>query len=398
MRLPAVVDASREAPDEVPTRELNVRLQIPVSTILRVLVTFALVWAILKLIPSLILVLVSLILAITLWPAVDRLERFRMPRWAAVATVAVGVVAFLTLFVMLALPPLATQSVEMAANIGAYRKSVQAHLSPQHPILAKLMAEIFDIPTSPEVTHSLRRPLAWGQLVLESALGCILVMAVSLYLLMDGKRTYAWLLAYVPRRHRRKMARTVPAVSEVVMAYVQGQLFTSLLCGAFAFGLLKVLHVPSALPLALLAGICDVLPILGVFIATIPAAFFALTVSPVAAVAVVVLYSLYHALENYVIVPRTYGRRLRLTPLVVLVALLVGGSLYGVLGAILILPFVAAYPIVEKIWLQEYLSDEVVADHTMLEQSPESGQDRAVEAVLQGKEHPAEASAERNKA
>jgi predicted PurR-regulated permease PerM len=252
------------------------------------------------------------------------------------------------------------------------------------------MSEIFDLPSSPEVAHSLRRPLAWGQVVLESALAAVMVLVLSVYLLLDGKRTYAWLLAYVPRRHRSKMAETVPAVSEVVMAYVQGQLLTSLLAGGYAFAALTILRVPSALPLAVLAAICDVLPILGVFISTIPAAFFALTVSPFAAAAVVVLYLLYHAIENYVIIPRVYGRRLRLSPLVVLIALIVGGSLYGVLGAVLILPVFAAYPIIEKIWLTDYLSDEVVADHAELAEAAATGEDRAIDAVLQGEEHPSE--------
>ncbi len=286
-----------------------------------------------------------------------------------------------------------TQTVELVQNIGAHRRNVQTHLNPEHPILARMMGEVFDLPSSPEVADSLKRPLAWGQMILESSLAAALVLILTLYLLLDGKRTYAWLLAYVPRRHRQKMAQTVPAVSEVVMGYVQGQFVTSLLAGAFAFGVLTILGVPSALPLAVLAAICDVLPILGVFLSTVPAAIFALTVSPFAAAAVLVLYLLYHALENSVIIPRVYGKRLRLSPLVVLIALMVGGSLYGVLGAVLILPLFAAYPAIERIWLHDYLSDEVVADHAELEEAAESGKERVVEAVLQGKRHPSERGA-----
>jgi hypothetical protein len=117
---------------------------------------------------------------------------------------------------------------------------------------------------------------------------------------------------------------------------------------------------------------------------------FALTVSPVAAAAVLALYLGYHALENYFIIPKVYGKRLRIPTLVVFVALLVGGALYGVLGAVLILPVFAAYPIIEKIWLHEYLSDELVADHKELAKAAESGSDRAVDAVLRGAKHPTE--------
>jgi len=377
-------------PSDSASATRDVRLHVPVSTILTLLIAAACVWALLRLVPSLVVFFVALVLAVTLWPVVDRMERRGLSRPLSVGMLALGMVAVVALFVFLILPPLANQSIELAANIGAYRRKVQAHLNPDHPLLARLMSEIFDLPSSPEVAHSLRRPLAWGQVVLESALAAVMVLVLSVYLLLDGKRTYAWLLAYVPRRHRSKMAETVPAVSEVVMAYVQGQLLTSLLAGGYAFAALTILRVPSALPLAVLAAICDVLPILGVFISTIPAAFFALTVSPFAAAAVVVLYLLYHAIENYVIIPRVYGRRLRLSPLVVLIALIVGGSLYGVLGAVLILPVFAAYPIIEKIWLTDYLSDEVVADHAELAEAAATGEDRAIDAVLQGEEHPSE--------
>jgi putative heme transporter len=373
----------------------DVRLRVPVSTILVILLAAACVWALLRLVPSLIVLFVAMVLAVTLSPIVERMERRGLSRSLSVGVVAFGMVAVVALFVFLILPPLANQTIELAANLGAYRRKVQAHLNPDHPLLARLMSEIFDLPSSPEVAHTLRRPLAWGQVVLESSLAAVMVLVLSVYLLLDGKRTYAWLLAYVPRRHRPKMAETVPAVSEVVMAYVQGQLLTSLLAGGYAFAALTILHVPSALPLAVLAAICDVLPILGVFLSTIPAAFFALTVSPFAAAAVVVLYLLYHAIENYVIIPRVYGRRLRLSPLVVLIALIVGGSLYGVLGAVLILPIFAAYPIIEKIWLTDYLSDEVVADHAELAEAAATGEDRAIDAVLQGEEHPSERVASR---
>jgi predicted PurR-regulated permease PerM len=389
-RVETSMPSAARDPSDSASATRDVRLHVPVSTILTLLIAAACVWALLRLVPSLVVFFVALVLAVTLWPVVDRMERRGLSRPLSVGMLALGMVAVVALFVFLILPPLANQSIELAANIGAYRRKVQAHLNPDHPLLARLMSEIFDLPSSPEVAHSLRRPLAWGQVVLESALAAVMVLVLSVYLLLDGKRTYAWLLAYVPRRHRSKMAETVPAVSEVVMAYVQGQLLTSLLAGGYAFAALTILRVPSALPLAVLAAICDVLPILGVFISTIPAAFFALTVSPFAAAAVVVLYLLYHAIENYVIIPRVYGRRLRLSPLVVLIALIVGGSLYGVLGAVLILPVFAAYPIIEKIWLTDYLSDEVVADHAELAEAAATGEDRAIDAVLQGEEHPSE--------
>jgi len=216
------------------------------------------------------------------------------------------------------------------------------------------------------------------------------VLITTLYLLLDGKRLYAWLLAYVPRAHREKMAETVPAVSKVVYAYVRGQFLTSLIFAVFAAIVLSVLNVPAVLPLAILAGICDVIPVVGIILATAPAALLALTVSPTAAAATVGFYVVYHLFETYFIVPRVYGNTLRLSTLAVLLALIVGGTLQGILGAVMVLPLVAAYPIIERIWLKNYFAQEVVADHNALAKAADTGSDEAVDAVLQGEKHPEE--------
>jgi predicted PurR-regulated permease PerM len=386
-RLP---QGTEESGPERETAPAAVDLHIPTATILKVLFTVVVVWAVLKAAPILLMLVVALLAAVTLAPAAARLERLGLSRGGAVAILATLLLVAIVLFVFLVLPPLVSQTMELVDHLHTYRADVEARLLPEYPILARIATQILDLPSSPEVASSLKRPMAWGRLAVEVFLESSLMFVLALYLLMDGKTTYAWLLAYVPRRHRGKMARTLPEVSEVIVAYVQGQLVTSLFLGAFALGVLTLFHVPAALPLALLAAVCDALPIVGVFISTIPAVLFALTVSPVAAAAVLVLYLLYHAFENYVIIPRVYGKRLRLSTLAVIIALLIGGSLYGVAGAILVLPFVAAYPIIEQIWLRGYLSPELVADHKALERAAESGSEQAVEAVLRGEVHPAE--------
>ena len=363
---------------------------MPASTILRVLFALAAVWLLLRIIPSLVVLVIAVLLGVTIAPAVGKLEQRGLSRRLGVAVVSALIVAGIALLVFLVVPPLAAQTIALVDNFHTYQRDVETRLGPQHPLLARLASQVFRLSSSPDIARMFNQPLAWGQIAVEGLVLGGLVLVLALYLLVDGRRTYAWLLAYVPRHHRHKMALTVPAVSDVVTAYVQGQLLTSLLCGSFTLAVLMLLHVPSAIPLAVLAAVLDVVPIIGIFLSTVPAAFFALTVSPWTALAVIALYLGYHALENYVIIPRVYGKRLRLTTLVVLVALMVGASIYGVVGAVLILPFVAAYPIIEKIWLQDYLRDEVVADHRVLEKAAGDGGDGVVEAVLKGRPHASE--------
>jgi predicted PurR-regulated permease PerM len=158
----------------------------------------------------------------------------------------------------------------------------------------------------------------------------------------------------------------------------------------FVLIVLSILTVPAVLPLAFLAGFCDVIPVVGIILATLPAALLGLTVSPAVCGTVLGAYAAYHFLEAYFIVPRVYGSTLRLSPLAVLLALIVGSTLQGLLGAVLVLPLVAAYPIIERIWLKRYLAEEVIADHRALAAAIDTGSELAVETVLQGEKHPEE--------
>lgn len=374
-------------PDSLEPAPRSVEVRLPVATIVKVLLTALLVWAALRLVPHFFLFLLTLLFAVTLSPAVTWLERRGLSRGAAVGIVGASLVTAILAFVFLVIPSLTEQIYALVHNLPAYRAGVEARLSREHPLLNQLVQQILDLPSSPRVAASLKQPLAWGQVAVVGVTVTILVLVLTLYLLLDGKRAYAWLLAYVPRHHRKKMATTILEVSDVVLAYMQGQLLTSFLYGAFALVVLTIFHVPAAVPLAFLAAICDIIPILGVIVSTLPAVLLALTVSPAAAVSILLLYAVYHVFENYVIVPKVYGRQLSLSTLAVLVAIVLGGSLYGILGAVLVLPLVAAYPIIERIWLHEYLSDEVLKDHSALEQAAEAGSDRAVEKVLRGEKH-----------
>ena len=94
---------------------------------------------------------------------------------------------------------------------------------------------------------------------------------------------------------------------------------------------------------------------LGILIAIVPAVLLALAVSPGTAVVVAIAYLVYHLAEAYFILPRVWGSKLKMSTLSVLLALLVGGKLQGIIGALLVLPLVAAYPIIERHWLGGFL-------------------------------------------
>ena len=128
----------------------------------------------------------------------------------------------------------------------------------------------------------------------------------------------------------------------IVGGYIRGQVLTSVFMGIFVFGLLTVCRIPNAIALAVFAGLADVLPYVGVFLSVGPAVMAALPAGLATTLVVLVAMLAYEEFESRFLVPRIYGRALRLPSSVVLVALLAGGTLMGIVGALLALPVAAA--------------------------------------------------------
>lgn len=121
------------------------------------------------------------------------------------------------------------------------------------------------------------------------------------------------------------------------------------------------------MPLSALAAVLAVLPYIGFYISLVPILIFALLVSPQTAATVALFYGLYHLFEGYILLPRIYSQHLRLSGFIVLLAIVVGMTLMGVLGAIALLPLAAAYPAIERIWLAPYLRKAVIPTHSLMD-------------------------------
>lgn len=358
-------------------------LHVPWVTLAKLLAAVLAGWAIFRLWPSLQIFLISVLLAIALSPIVDGLERRGVTRGRAVSLLALTIVLIVSAFSFFVLPPLTEQLSDLWKSLPRF-KNVLAKQLEAKSLASRILLPFVDLPHSPEFDALISKPLNWGPKAFEVLAGLLIAVVLSLYLLLDGRKVVAWLLAYVPRAHRRRMGQMVPEMFEVVQAFTTGQMITSAMFTIFTFLVLTILHVPAALPLALFAGLCDVIPVAGILVATAAASLCALTVSPSVALLVLGIYACYHLFEAYILVPWLYGNRLRLSTLTVFLAILAGGTLGGVIGAVLALPIVAAYPVFEKHWLDDYLHPDAVEDHLALRDSEGEESEAVVDAVLQG--------------
>jgi predicted PurR-regulated permease PerM len=290
-----------------------------------------------------------------------------LKRGLAVLAVGAVTLAIFGSFLLLAVPLLTQESKLLVGRVASFQESVAVRVpvavarvvrrGPQDPeqLMSAIAAKV------PEIANA----------VLTAAAMTLFAFILTLYLLADGRSTYEWVIAYIPRAHRAKTTETVAGVTHAVFAYAVGNLLTSLFAAVFVLVSLTLLKVPAAFVLAVLAGLCDFVPILGFFIALTTAVLVALTMSLGTAVAVAGLYALCSVIENYAIAPQVYGRHLKLSAVAVLLGLVIGAALGGIMGALIALPAVAAYPIVERIWLRESLGKSVLAEHARLEREGE---------------------------
>ena len=346
-------------------------VDISTTTLLKIPLIAGLLYILYILAPVLMTIFLAAMVAVTLHPVIAFFRRRHLPDWVGISLVALGFFIVAGLIVGLIMPQLIDQTSVMIDNLPQIRNTVLTDLP---PFMRSMGDKLLSDGHMPDPSSFVTPLLSAGQIAVGGMAQTFLIVIFSIYLLIGGPASINWILAFFSRDNRQKLRQTADEISEVVAAYVAGQMITSLICGLFAFIILSILKVPAALMLGTLAGIFDILPILGFFLAAIPAVLLALTVSPLTALMVTGLYIVYHAFESYVLIPRVYGSRMRLSGLVVLISLLAAGALGGILGAVAILPVVASYPIIERIWLVSYLGNRVINRHARIENEKASEQ------------------------
>jgi predicted PurR-regulated permease PerM len=165
---------------------------------------------------------------------------------------------------------------------------------------------------------------------------------LALYIMIDRDRLRGGLFLVVPRSHHIRLSRIMLNLETIVGGYIRGQVITSAFIAIFVFILLKACDVSNALAVAVFVGVVDVLPYIGALLSVGAVVAAALYRGPDIIIVVLVLMLVYEAFESRVLVPRVYGRALRLPSSVILFSLLAGSVLLGVVGTLLALPVAAA--------------------------------------------------------
>ncbi len=322
-------------------------LRLLISAVLAVLVLYLLYRVRAVLSPFIFAVL----LAYLLKPVVRFFERW-MPRNRAIAFTYILVGTAIALLLLFILPGLLAEMVRLAANIPQYITQVQYYVADLearygHMIPPELLTETAGMAVT-EALRILEHHLANWEVLVYSILGVlgnlvsiIVAPILAAYLLRDSSQFRSRFYTMLPPRYKTRIIAVLDDCNRVLSGFLHGYLLVSLIVGIMATVILAVLGVRFYLLLGIVAGMTNLIPYFGPFIGAVPAVAMAAFTSWDLVIRVMIGYFILQQLESMVISPRIVGGKTGLHPLLVVLAVMAGGSLMGLPGLILGVPMLA---------------------------------------------------------
>ena len=292
----------------------------------------------------LLLIALAVIIAVGLDPAVTWAVRLGLPRWAAVIAVLALSLGVFAGFLALAIPILVTDTTRLANELPTYLHSLNNH----HTLLGRLNARYHIVSALQRFisrggsTQIAGGVLGVGKVVLDLVGAVVVVVILSIYLLADLPRVRRGIYRLAPKSRRARMVLLTNEILARIGGYVLGNLLTSFIAGLGTWAWCFAFSIPYALLLGFMVALLDLVPVVGSTVGGIIVSLIALTHSLPLAVATAVFYTLYRLLEDYLLTPKIMARTVQVPGLLTVIATLIGGTLFGIIGALIAIPVAAA--------------------------------------------------------
>lgn len=309
--------------------------------IFRVVTVGLALFVIWKILGVIIIVLLSMMLAAALYPIVKSLGK-KLPFTIAATIVILLLFLPIILVFITILPNFINQLPSLIKTLDAIVKSSS---------LVPNILKTVDI--NPYVQNTGTYILDSTSKITNYAATLTTIIFLTLYMLIDSTKLRKIFLEFVPKERRKRAEQLLRQVITINGHYIRGNLIISFICAAVITTGLLLLKIPFAVPLGIFAGIVDLLPLVGAVIGIIPAGIIAFAISPVTGILTILLFILYQQFENNILSPHIYNRVLDLSPALSFIAVLIGTSLFGIIGAFMALPVAASIPTIVR-----YINEE----------------------------------------
>ncbi len=332
-------------------RDFTRRMVATVMTVAAVGIALAAMWAARE---ALMLIYVSAIIAMGFSPLVRLIERprtrkraRRLPRTVAILLIYVTIIGAIVLIALLVVPRLVEQAGALWKRTPEAFNDLQRFLI-RHRLMTHRVTIEEAVQNAPSGSGGnavgTLLTAVWG--VIGGVFGVVTILILSFYLLVEAPSMFEWVTRFLPDTSRTHVASVARESVRKVSAWLGAQFILAAVMGTFAAVGLELMGVPYFYVVALIAALGETIPIVGPVIGGISAVAVALTVSPRLALTVGVYFLVLHQLESNILVPKIMERRVGVSPVTVMVALLIGGSLWGLMGAILAIPTAAILSVI----------------------------------------------------
>jgi len=290
------------------------------------------------------IVFISILLTLIMNPAVNKMQEKKIPRTLGASILFLFAFLVIILIFYLVVPPLTKDVSTLTAELPSHMENLGLNQSIDYNFSEPVQNVIFEASNSLKAVAS---NIVSGLLtVLGGLLSAVLIIVISFYLLIEKNGTEKFVQNLIPINSRPQALRIIQKIETTLGRWFVGQIFLGFIVGILSFIGLTIIGVPYALVLSIIAGTLELIPYIGPTLSSIPAIIIAFTVSPLLAVLTFILYFLIQQMENYVLVPKVMQKSVGLHPVIIIIAMLVGGQMAGVLGMILAIPVTTIISIV----------------------------------------------------
>ena len=343
----AVPQHSGPAQHNTATSVWTRRLIILLTILAAIGLGFLLLWAASHITTTILIFIVASLIAYAIIPVVELCQRV-MPRALAIVLVYVVVLGLLGMVLYFIIKTMVVQLSNLAQSVEVLLRPNNGHVSPLVRILNDFGLSNNQIDNlASQLGNQLTSfagTLAGGILpvissVASTLVNILLTVVISIYLLVDGSRAIKWLRSKTPISQRGNINSFFSILQHVVGGYIRGQVTLCLIIGTIVGTGMAVLGLSSyAILLGVLSFVTEFIPVLGTIICGVAAVLLALTQGWLTAILVLAYFILVHIFEGYILAPRLIGKAVGLHPVVSLLALTIGGELFGAWGAIFASP------------------------------------------------------------
>lgn len=310
--------------------------------VLSAILIVGLAWIAIQIRDVLIALFISYIITAAITPYVEFLRKNKVPKHLAVIIPYIAAVVVFISIIIILVPFFITQ-------LGLLFSHFPSYLNQDIQLLGNKInsSQLNSIAVS-EFENLGRNAFAVTTLVFGGVISAISVFAISFYLLLYRETITKSFVTLFPSNYQGKIEKTTIQIGDKLGSWVRGQLVLSFFIGTLTWIILTILGVDFALPLAVLAGLLEIVPTIGPIISAIPAVIVALNTSLLLAGIVVIAYVFIQLTENNILVPRIMQRAVGLNPIVIIIGIIVGSKLLGISGALLAIPFISLLVVAYK--------------------------------------------------